>query len=143
MFQDEYSKRVIGLAIDVHRIYGPGMLESAYEDILCIELAEARIPFARQVSIPTEHKGHTIPNTYRADIVVGQDLLVELKAVDKLTPIHEAQMVTYLRLSGLPVGLLFNFNVLRLKDGMKRFVNTHEAPRPPGPHPHCHYTRGN
>ena len=123
MFQYQYSNRVIGLAIDVHRMYGPGMLESAYEDILCIELTEACIPFERQVFIPTIHKGHTILRTYRADIVIGDDLVVELKAVDRITHAHEAQMVTYLRLSGRRVGLLFNFNAARLKDGMKRFVN--------------------
>ena len=116
MIEDRFTNRVIGLAIDVHRTYGPGLLESAYEDCLCIELAEAGIPFARQVPISTIHKGHIIANTYRADIVVGDDLILEIKAVDKIVPLHEAQMLTYLRLSGRRIGLLFNFNTLRLKE---------------------------
>ena len=135
MILDQYSNLVIGLAIDVHRMYGPGMLESAYEDILCIELAEAGIPFTRQVSISTTHKGHTIPSTYRADIMVGNDLILELKAVEKFNLSHDAQMITYLRLSGRRFGLLFNFNVLRLKDGMKRFINSPATPRQFAPHP--------
>ena len=129
MIEDQYSSRVIGLAIDIHRMYGPGMLESAYEDILCIELSEAGIPFARQVSIPTIHKGHIIPATYRADTVVGDDLILELKAVERLTHAHEAQMITYLRLSGRRLGLLLNFNKPRLKDGLKRFIHSPQPSR--------------
>jgi GxxExxY protein len=143
MSQGEYSNRVVGLASDVHRMYGPGMLKSAYEDILCIEWTEAGIPFARQVSITTMHKRHPIPNTYRVDIVVGQDPIVEPEAVDKIAHTHGAQMVTDLRLSGLRVGLLFAFNVVRIKDGMKRFVNTHATPPRSDRHPPSHYTRGN
>ena len=105
------------------------MLESAYEDILCIELSEAGIPFARQVSIPTIHKGHIIPATYRADTVVGDDLILELKAVEKLTHAHEAQMFTYLRLSRRRLGLLLNFNEPRLKDGLKRFIHSPQPSR--------------
>jgi GxxExxY protein len=91
---DQLTGRVIGLAIEVHSNLGPGLLESAYEDCLCLELTQADIPFRRQVGIPTIYKGHSIADTYRADILVADALILEIKAVDKLTPIHEAQILT-------------------------------------------------
>lgn len=116
------SERVIKMAIDVHRQLGPGLLESAYEACLCHELKEGGILHARQVPLPVTYKTIKLDCGYRMDVVVQQQLIVEIKAVERLMPIHEAQMLTYLRLSGIKVGLLMNFNVAILKDGLRRFV---------------------
>ncbi len=116
------SERVVGLAIDVHRQLGPGLLESAYEECLCFELEEAGLAFRRQVDLPVRYKKVRLDCGYRLDVLVENDLIIELKAVERLLPIHEAQILTYLRLSGHKVGLLMNFNTVRLKDGLKRFV---------------------
>jgi GxxExxY protein len=116
------SERVIGMAIDVNRELGPGLLESAYEDCLCYELGQNGVPFARQVALPIVYKAVRLDCGYRMDIVVEQKLVVEIKSVDRIMPIHEAQMLTYLRLSGHKVGLLMNFNHTTLKDGLRRFV---------------------
>jgi len=118
----DISERVIGLAIGVHRALGPGLLESAYEKCLCWELEQSGIAYACQVPLPVVYKGVQLDCGYRLDIVVENELVAELKSVEKLVPIHEAQMMTYLRLSGLKVGLILNFNTLMLKDGIKRFV---------------------
>ena len=122
MNKDPLSEKVIGAAIEVHRVLGPGLLESAYEKCLCHELAERRLVFERQVPVPVSYKGIAIECGYRADLVVERALLVELKAVEKILPIHHAQVLTYLRLSGIRTGLLMNFNTKVLKDGIKRFV---------------------
>ena len=106
---NEITEIVIGCAIEVHRTLGPGLLESAYEICLCRELNLRGIPFERQVSIPVEYKGVRLDCGYRADLIVGGKILVEIKAVDQLAPIHEAQVLSYLKLSGLRVGLLINF----------------------------------
>jgi GxxExxY protein len=116
------SPRVIGLAMDVHRHLGPGLLESAYEECLCFELNQAGIAYRRQVPLSIIYKDIRLDCGYRMDVVVDNDIIVEIKAVERILPIHEAQMLTYLRLSGLRVGLLMNFNSLILKDGLKRFV---------------------
>ena len=116
------SERVIKLAIDVHRHLGPGLLESAYEECLCFELKQNRIAFLRQAPLPVFYKEVRLDCGYRMDIVVERELVVEVKAVERLMPIHEAQMLTYLRLSGHKVGLLMNFNSVVLKDGLRRFV---------------------
>jgi GxxExxY protein len=116
------SRRVIGLAIEVHRLIGPGLLESAYEECLCRELELAGLSFRRQMPVPVEYKGHRLECGYRLDLVVEDRVLVELKAIDHLLPIHEAQVLTYLRLTGLRIGLLMNFHALRLKDGIRRLV---------------------
>ncbi len=113
---------VIGAAIEVHRTIGPGLLESAYEECLCRELELRNISFERQKPLSLEYKGVRMDCGYRIDILVGQDLVVELKAVDALASIHEAQLLTYLRLSGARTGLLINFNVPILKDGIRRLV---------------------
>ncbi len=118
----DYSRRVIGLVIEVHRHLGPGLLESAYEDCLCHELALADIPHARQVVVPTTYKGVRVAAAYRLDVIVADVLIPEIKSVDRLLSIHEAQLLTYLRLSGLRTGLLLNFNHAFLKDGIKRLV---------------------
>jgi GxxExxY protein len=118
------TKAVIGAAIEVHRALGPGLLESAYEICLCHELVLREIQFERQRPIPLEYKGVKLDCGYRSDIIVEETLLLELKAVDALLPIHEAQLLSYLKLTGLRVGLLVNFNVEVLKDGIRRRVLT-------------------
>ena len=116
------TDRVIWLAIDVHRHLGPGLLESAYEECLCFELKQSGISHFRQVTLPVVYKDVRLDCGYRMDIVVEGQLVVEVKAVERVLPIHEAQMLTYLRLSGHKVGLLMNFNSVVLKDGLRRFV---------------------
>jgi GxxExxY protein len=127
MIDGHLTQRVIGLAMEVRRIFGPGLLESAYEEFLCIERDDAIIPYTRPTPISATHKGRKVDIAYRADILVGQDLILEIKSVDKLAPVHEAQFLTYLRLTGRRIGVLLNFNTVLLKDGMRRFVNTNAA----------------
>jgi GxxExxY protein len=115
--------RIISAAIEVHRHLGPGLLESAYEECLCRELEQRGINFERQVDLPIDYKGYRIGSGYRLDLVVDQRVVVELKAVRQLEKIHEAQLLTYLKLAELKLGLLLNFNVVLLKDGIKRLVN--------------------
>ncbi|TWT01259.1 GxxExxY protein [Reyranella sp. CPCC 100927] len=121
MERDLLTDRVIGLAIDVHRALGPGLLESAYEACLCRELELANIRFKRQVPLPIDYKGLRL-EAYRLDIVVDDCLILEIKAVERLIPIHEAQLLTYLKLSKLKVGLLLNFGAPMLKEGIKRLI---------------------
>ena len=120
---DELSNLVIGAAIEVHRHLGPGLLESAYEECLCHELALNKISFERQKSLPVIYKGVHLDCGYRLDILVEKLIIVELKTVEHIEPIHEAQLLTYLKLSGLWLGLLINFNVPILKQGIRRIVN--------------------
>ena len=115
--------RIISAAIEAHRYLGPGLLESVYEQCLCRELHHRGIYFERQVNLPIDYKGYRIDSGYRLDLVVDHSVVVELKAVRQLERIHEAQLLTYLKLTGLTLGLLLNFNVLLLKDGIKRLVN--------------------
>lgn len=119
---DELSHGVIGCAIEVHRALGPGLLESAYEQCLAHELSRNGIQFALQHPQPVEYKGLKLDCGYRLDLLVEEELIVELKSVNGLSAIHKAQMLTYMKLSGVNTGLLINFNVTRLKDGIKRFV---------------------
>ena len=121
--EDTLSKEIIGAAIEVHRNLGPGLLESAYEECLCRELAICGIAFERQKSLAVSYKGVKLDCGYRLDIVVGGLIILELKAVDQIEPIHEAQLLTYLKLSNLKLGILINFNVPILRDGIKRIVN--------------------
>lgn len=116
------SKKVIGFAIEVHRHLGPGLLESSYEDGLCWELSNAGISFRRQVGVPVRYKGTSLGTCYRPDLIVDESLIVEVKAIEKLIAVHDAQLLTYLRHTGIRLGLLFNFNAVVLKDGMKRIV---------------------
>ena len=122
MLHSALTERVIGLAIDVHRQLGPGLLESIYEECLCFELAQAGIPFHRQVAIPVVYRETRLEAGFRADILIPPSLILEIKSVEAITRVHEAQLLTYLRMSGCEVGLLLNFNVLRLKDGLRRYV---------------------
>jgi GxxExxY protein len=127
---DALSTRVIGLAIEVHRYLGPGLLESAYEACLCHEFQEQGIGFARQVALPVSYKGHRLDCGYRIDIIVESRLLLEIKSVERLLPLHEAQLLTYIRLANLPSGLLMNFNTAVLKDGLRRMTNSPITPLP-------------
>ena len=119
---DELSNRVIGCAIEVHRELGPGLLESTYEQCLAHELKLNGITFQLQHPQPVQYKGIRIDCGYRLDILVENDLVIELKSVEEIKGIHEAQLLTYMKLSGAKIGLLMNFNVTKLKDGIKRFV---------------------
>jgi len=116
------SGLIIGMAIEMHRHLGPGLLESAYEECLCFDLSEAGVSYMRQVPLPVVYKGVRLDCGYRMDIVVDNKLVVELKAVEQIAPIHKAQLLTYLRLSGHRVGLLMNFNAVVLTDGLHRLV---------------------
>ena len=117
---NELTGKVIGAAIEVHKALGPGLLESAYEECLSHELGLSRMLFERQKPLPVEYKGVKLDCGYRLDLVVENRLIVELKACDSLLPIYDAQLLTYLRLSNIKVGLLINFNVPVLKEGIKR-----------------------
>ena len=119
---DALSNRVIGCALEVHRTLGPGLLESSYEQCLAHELSLAKIGFELQHPLPIDHKGILLDCGYRVDLLIEDTLILELKAVDALLPIHEAQLLTYLRLSGKRIGILINFNVELLKRGIKRMV---------------------
>ncbi len=120
---DPLTEKIIGLAIEVHRGLGPGLLESAYEECLCYELDKAGIAFRRQVPLPVVYKEVKLDCGYRMDVVAANAVILELKTVEKLLPIHTAQLLTYLKLSGLRTGLLLNFNAAVLKDGIKRLVS--------------------
>ncbi len=120
--EDAISYKIIGAAIEVHRILGPGLLESTYEECLARELVLQSIPFEKQKPLPFEYKGIKLDCGYRLDFLVDGCVVVELKAVEDILPIHEAQMLTYLKLLNLRLGLLINFNVPVIKDGIKRMV---------------------
>ncbi|HYE01075.1 MAG TPA: GxxExxY protein [Alphaproteobacteria bacterium] len=122
MRDDDLTGRVIGLAIDIHKALGPGLLESAYHACLCHELERHGVPFQKERKLPVRYRELVLEQAYRIDLIVEGRLVVELKAVDRLLPIHEAQVLTYLRLSGIPVGLLINFNSVRLIDGVRRLM---------------------
>ena len=122
MHVNELSGKVIGAAIEVHKVLGPGLLESAYEQCLCHELDLKGIPFERQKELPIEYKGVKLDCGYRLDVVVSSQLILELKACESLEPIHEAQLLTYLKLTGIKLGLLINFNMPVLKEGIKRLA---------------------
>ncbi len=116
------TEAVIGAAIEVHKVLGPGLLESAYEECLCHELALREIPFVRQLVLPLEYKGLQLDSGYRLDLLVARAVVVEVKAVEALLPVHEQQLVTYLRLGGWHLGLLINFHVPVLADGIRRKI---------------------
>ena len=122
-FLNQLSSSVIGAAIEVHKALGPGLLESVYEECLCLEFESRRITFERQKPLPVTYKKHIIDCAYRIDILVEDAIVVEPKSVDHVEPIHKAQLLTYLKLSDKRLGLLINFNVPVLKDGIVRLVN--------------------
>jgi GxxExxY protein len=127
---DQISRRIIGAAIEVHRHLGPGLLESAYETCLVFEFRKLGLRVEEQKPLPVIYKEVRLDCGYRLDLVVEDEIIVEVKAVEKLLPIHEAQLLSYLRLSHRKVGLLMNFHVPVLKNGLKRIVNEFPGARP-------------
>jgi GxxExxY protein len=121
--EDRITDKIIGAAIEVHRVLGPGLLESAYEECLCYELSLRELKFKRQVPLPVAYKGIKLACGYKMDLLVDDFVVVELKTVESLLQVHSAQLLSYLRLSGKPVGLLINFNSPTIKSGLKRIVN--------------------
>jgi GxxExxY protein len=121
--REEVARLVIGMAIKIHRAVGPGLYEHTYEDCLELELERGGLRFARQVELHLVYEGVRFPRCYRADIIVENAVVLEIKTVDKILPIHETQILTYLRLSGCHIGLLLNFNTVLLKHGLRRFVS--------------------
>jgi GxxExxY protein len=119
---DQWSRKVIGAAIEVHRHKGPGLLEEIYEKCLMRELDLQGIPAERQVVVPVEYKGITFEEALRLDVYVDRCLIVDLKAVERVLPIHKAQLLSYMRLLNAPIGLVINFHSLRLKDGISRLI---------------------
>jgi GxxExxY protein len=126
---DGITEQIIGAAIEVHRETGPGLLESAYEECLCYELSQLKLAFQRQVPLPVLYKGIKLDCGYRMDLLVEDAVIIELKTVEQLLPVHSAQLLTYLKLSGKPVGLLMNFNEAVLRKGLRRLVHDFSEPR--------------
>jgi GxxExxY protein len=122
------ATQVVDSALEVHRTLGPGLLESAYESVLCHEFSQREIAFERQLSLPVKYKGATIDCGYRLGVLVSGEIILELKAVERMLPVHEAQTLSYLKLSGKPLAFLINFHTPRLKDGLKRFANFDTLP---------------
>ena len=122
LLYEELTSEIIGAAIEVHRVLGPGLLESAYEECLCRELELRQVRFQRQVALPVSYRGLQLNCGYRLDLVVEEKVVLEIKAVESLASIHQAQLMTYLKLSGRRAGILMNFNVVLMKDGLKRIV---------------------
>ena len=118
----ELTRQIIGAAIEIHRHLGPGLLESTYESCLVYELEQLGLGVQRQVALPVVYKELQLPKAYRIDLLVNEQIVVELKAVDNILPVHEAQVLSYLKLSKLKVGLLLNFHVKMMKDGVRRFA---------------------
>jgi GxxExxY protein len=132
--ENEITEKVIGAAIEVHRHLGPGLLESAYEECVCYELSRLGVKFQRQVHLPIDYKGLHLDCAYRLDLLVEDLVIVEMKALEEVLPIHKSQLLTYLRAANKRVGLLINFNVQALKDGISRIVNEYTGPAlPPSP----------
>jgi GxxExxY protein len=119
----QLTHRIVGAAINVHRALGPGLLESAYQACLEYELLQAGLEFRRQVALPVHYCGVRVECGYRVDLIIAEQVIVEVKAVETLTRVHQAQMITYLKLTGCPVGLLLNFNVTSLRHGIRRLEN--------------------
>jgi GxxExxY protein len=126
--ENAVTDRIIGGAIEVHRHLGPGLLESDYEECLCYELSQSGLSFQRQIATPVNYKGLKLDCAYRLDLVVEDSVIVEIKAIDALIPIHSSQLLMYLKSSNMRVGLLINFNVPILKYGLKRIVNRYAGP---------------
>ena len=124
------TDKIIGAAIEVHRHLGPGLLEAVYEECLCYELSQMGLKFQRQVHLPINYKGIKFESAYKMDLVVEDLIVIELKAIEDTLPIHAAQLLTYLKSSNKRVGLLINFNVPILRNGLKRIVNHYAGPRP-------------
>lgn len=119
---NDITEQIIGCALEVHRALGPGLLESAYEECVAYELKQIGFDFERQVPVPIIYKDVHLECGYRIDLLVKKLVIVELKSVDELNPVHEAQILTYMKFAKIPVGLLINFNVTLLKHGIKRYI---------------------
>jgi GxxExxY protein len=128
----ELTGQLIGIAIKIHKSLGPGLFEQFYEDCFALELSRVGLHFERQVVLPGVYEGIRFDRGYRADLIVEETVLIEIKSIDIILPIHENQLLTYLHLSDCRVGLLLNFKTTRLKDGLRRYVHT-PSPRPPSP----------
>ena len=124
---NDTTHRIIGAAIEVHRLVGPGLLESAYMPCLQFELAARKMRFVTQRAVPLVYKGMILESAYRIDLIVEDLVVVEIKSIERLLPVHQAQVLTYMGLTGCPAGLLINFNVPRLVDGVKRLINARVA----------------
>lgn len=129
--ENEITEKVIGAAIEVHRHLGPGLLESAYEECLCFELNHRGLRFQRQLASPIRYKEILLESSYRIDLLVEDCIVVEVKSVESMVAVHAAQLLTYLKLSNKRVGLLINFNVPLLKDGVRRVVNSFDSDSSP------------
>jgi GxxExxY protein len=125
--QNEISRQIVDSAFTVHQALGPGLLESVYEQCLRHELATRGVAVQRQAALPLVYKGVPIEAGFRIDLIVERQIVVEVKTVERILPIHEAQLLTYLKLSSLPMGLLINFNVALIRDGIRRMVLTSQA----------------
>ncbi len=123
MHENEISSKILDCSIRIHRILGPGLFESVYEEVLCYELQKVNLSFERQVGIQVKYEGVKMEIGFRADIIVENKVIIELKSVEAIAPVHKKQLLTYLKLSGLKLGLLINFNEALLKDGLTRIVN--------------------
>jgi GxxExxY protein len=120
---ENVASQIVDAAFSIHKSFGPGLLESVYEQFFCIELKERSIPYVCQKQIPVEYKGFSIETGFRLDVLVNDRIIVELKACESISPVHRAQLLTYLKLSGKELGFLINFNVPLIKDGIVRVVN--------------------
>lgn len=127
--ENAITERIIGAAIEIHRQLGPGLLESAYEECLCYELTQRGMQFQRQLAIPLVYKGVKLDCGYRADLLVEDSVIVEIKSVETILPVFPAQVLTYLKLCQKRIGLLINFNVPVLRNGLKRIANNYEPPQ--------------
>jgi GxxExxY protein len=121
--EEDFGHAIIGAAIKVHSVVGPGLLESAYETCLLYELEKRHLTVRRQLMIPIRYEELTIDNGYRVDLLVGERVVVELKAVEAILPVHRGQLLSYLRLGGFRLGYLLNFHTARMRDGIVRMVN--------------------
>ncbi|MDZ7624664.1 MAG: GxxExxY protein [Ignavibacteriaceae bacterium] len=119
---NDLTRKIIGCAIEVHKQLGPGLLESAYEECLCYELSLNGLSYERQVPVPVVYKEIKLNTGYRIDVLVEKVIIVELKAIEALTPVHEAQILTHLKFANKKIGLLMNFNTLKLTDQLRRFI---------------------
>jgi GxxExxY protein len=123
MTENELATQALDIAFKIHRQYGPGLFESVYEEIFCYELSKLDLPFKRQSAVPLIHETIRMEIGFRADLIIADKIIIEIKSVDILAPIHSKQVLTYLKLTNLKLGLLINFNVVLLKDGIHRIVN--------------------
>ena len=123
MTENEIASQVVDLCFKIHKQYGPGLFESVYEEIFCYEWSKKGIPYQRQLPVPLVHETIKMEVGYRLDVLIDQKVIIELKSIEKLADLHYKQLLTYLKLSGIKLGLLINFNVPLIKDGIKRIVN--------------------